>query len=558
MADETSVAAGKRFSRDLRRIREDRDVSIDEIHKETRIARSLIESFEEGGLYDHETFNEVYLRSFVRAYAEAVGISPETVRTELKSALEGTYENALAEAYLSEPPPTEEGEDEAATEDTEPERPSAPPSTADDSDVSTPDPPSAGGPEGRGGIVGPARALGAEPEGEADAPEDSSAAAEDRDPDAETDAAPDVTRSEEPEGEESGPASASPPLDDASGANVSDPESDFPAVEGSSAEDEPPAEKESSPDEEAPVAEEPPGEDEASVTEGPSIEDADDEFRGLSDDRRPSWMDEGEEADAPDSSQPGESDARATPGEGGAAPPPAGGGGGTGIVGEPTALGSESEAPETPSTPSTPRPSQKRDRGTRSAWRRLLGGEKRELVWAGVGFVVVLLVLVGLGVAFFSADSTSAPEEATTASTAPPTDTAATAPADTAETSSTAEDRPPPADVTLGPSISLTLLATQDVRGIRIERDEDLERPYWIEEGDAAVFPFEERVTLQNELGHVEPFVAGYPYPESQWDTTGQIVITRTDVEAFVDTLRGAPATLTTTPDTIPKGPPDQ
>jgi hypothetical protein len=59
-------------------------------------------------------------------------------------------------------------------------------------------------------------------------------------------------------------------------------------------------------------------------------------------------------------------------------------------------------------------------------------------------------------------------------------------------------------------------------------------------------------------LGHVEPFVAGYPYPESQWDTTGQIVITRTDVEAFVDTLRGAPATLTTTPDTIPKGPPDQ
>lgn len=179
------------------------------------------------------------------------------------------------------------------------------------------------------------------------------------------------------------------------------------------------------------------------------------------------------------------------------------------------------------------------------------------MVWAGVGFVVVLLVLVGLGVAFFSSSTETTQGQASSRSTPTAADTAtASASADTTASASAA--RPPPANVTLGPSIPLTVLAFDNVRGIRIKRDEDLERPYWIEDGDAAVFPFENRVTLRYELEDVQLFLAGYPYPQSRWDTTGLVEITRDEVESFVDTLRGPPATLSTTLDTIPKGPPNQ
>lgn len=518
MADETRVAAGKRFSRDLRLIREDRGVSIDDIHRDTRIARTLIESFEEGGLYDHDTFNEVYLRSFVRAYAEAVEISPETVRAQLAAALEGTYENALAEQYLASPEAenardsSDDGnmsEEQTSDSSSTPDRPP----TQDDT-TSTPDPPMAGGPDGRGGIVGPARALDEDADEEGDDEEDAA-------PPSRED--PEEKSTEEEEGEEVDREElrSSPPKGQPSSAEVSD------SAETS--------------------------EDDVS-SEGES-----DDSDGLSSDRRPSWMEEGGEEES--SAPPRDDDAHAggEPSNEADDPlPPDGGIAETGIVGEPTAMGSESAGDLPGSAPSTAPSSAAPGRDRRpTGWRRWVQGDRRELMWAGIGFIVVLFVLVGLGIAFFSTDTGTDPQERATASTAPAPDTAA-APADTTDADTTAQDRPPPADVTLGDDIPITVLATRNVRGIRIQRDEDLPRPYWIQEGEAAVFPFQERATLQEELGDVQLFIAGYPYPESRWDTTGQVVITRAEVEAFVDTLRGAPAALTVTPDTIPKGPPNQ
>ena len=114
MSDETRAAAGKRFAQDLRRIREDRGVSVAAIHQQTQVAPSLVESFEEGGLYDHAAFNEVYLRSFVRAYAGVIGISAEVAVDGLDSALEGSYDHALADEYLQDRPV---GEEAAAQEE---------------------------------------------------------------------------------------------------------------------------------------------------------------------------------------------------------------------------------------------------------------------------------------------------------------------------------------------------------------------------------------------------------------------------------------------------------
>jgi hypothetical protein len=106
----------------MRRIREDRDVSMGDIHDATMISTHIIESFEQDGLFEHPTFNRVYLRSFVRSYASAAGIDPERALEELGRALEGAYANELAVEYLGDdpmesvpsPPPNEEGQDETS------------------------------------------------------------------------------------------------------------------------------------------------------------------------------------------------------------------------------------------------------------------------------------------------------------------------------------------------------------------------------------------------------------------------------------------------------------
>jgi len=520
MADETSIAAGKRFSRDLRRIREDRGVSIDDLHNETRIARSLIESFEEGGLYNHETFNEVYLRSFVRAYADALEISPDTVRAALDKALDGSYENGLAEKYLPSPSSGQKSrpaDDEGGETDRENRLSSTSDSSAkqEDSKGGSPEPPSAGGPEGRGGIVGPARELG-EGADEGEGPiEDSSDSMSQKAPDAEFGLGEDA--------------------DQGTSSDTSEDRDDL-----------------SSPSEE--------GGDSSSGLES-SPEESTDESDEMSADRRPSWMEEAEEdteTSAPP--DPDSLDSRASSRSEEASSPSPGAVGESGIVGEPTAMGSDSEAAPAAgrSSPSSSRaPARNRSASGSRHW---FTGDRREFAWAGIGVLVVLLVLVGLGIAFFSSGSDSASQPSTAASTAPAPDTAASSATDTSAVDSSAGvvSRPPLANVTLGETISLTVLATRDVRGIRIQRDEDLSRPYWIEDGEAAVFPFRNRVILRDELSDIQLFLAGYPYPESDWDSTGPVVITRSQVEAFVDTLRGGPAALRTTVDTIPKGPPNQ
>lgn len=86
---------------------------------------------------------------------------------------------------------------------------------------------------------------------------------------------------------------------------------------------------------------------------------------------------------------------------------------------------------------------------------------------------------------------------------------------------------------------------------MQVRQDEDLRRPYWIEEGKATVFPFTRRIMLENQLDEARLFLEQYPYPTSRTDSLGRVVIDRQTVEAFADTLRGSPATLSVEPDTV-------
>ena len=93
---------GTRFARDLRRIRRDRGVSLTDIHDATKIAYDLIKRFEHDALIGHSRFNRVYLRLFVRGYAEHLNLDVEMALEAFELAMKGRYTGSLARAYLGE------------------------------------------------------------------------------------------------------------------------------------------------------------------------------------------------------------------------------------------------------------------------------------------------------------------------------------------------------------------------------------------------------------------------------------------------------------------------
>ncbi len=93
---------GTRFARDLRRIRRDRGISLADIHDATKIAYDIIKRFEHDALINHPQFNRVYLRLFVRAYAEHLGLDVQMTLEALELAIKGRYAGSLAKEYLGE------------------------------------------------------------------------------------------------------------------------------------------------------------------------------------------------------------------------------------------------------------------------------------------------------------------------------------------------------------------------------------------------------------------------------------------------------------------------
>ncbi len=91
---------GVQLARDLRQIRANRGMSFADVAEETRLPEGVLEAFERNILFDHPTFNQVYLRSVVRTYAAAVQIAEVDALDALEQALVGMYRGDLAKAYL--------------------------------------------------------------------------------------------------------------------------------------------------------------------------------------------------------------------------------------------------------------------------------------------------------------------------------------------------------------------------------------------------------------------------------------------------------------------------
>jgi transcriptional regulator with XRE-family HTH domain len=406
MSDESPPRALQRFARDLRRIRKQRDLSIAALHEATQMPEAHIQEFEEGTLYEQSRMNDVYLKAFIRAYAQTLGIPSDPVVEQLESALEGDYEDQLAAQFL-DAPSSEAGDPESSEPRTSPpaNRESEPDPVADSAESPAPSP------------------------------------------------------SERVVGEKT--------------------------PSGSKSEDPP----------------DPPDNDEDSKTERVRV-------------------------DSPSSSPQAPGSARSASGREGAA-----------------------------STSSSV------DSGAQRLWNQYGG------LLASMALVLLVLALgAGIVNVYFGGEGGGGASPEPTASadlagpSAPPDTNATTdtVEADTAEAeaASSSDPRRRPADVRLGDTLHLSVEAMSVVAGVRVQQDDDLRRPYWIEPGEAQVFPFTRRITVENQLDSLRLFLEDYPYPTTQTNEEGRIIISRDTAEQFADTLRGAPASFPTPSDTVRIGPP--
>jgi cytoskeletal protein RodZ len=76
----------KRFSENLKRVRESKGISIQDISKETRINPKFLEAIENG---NYKVLPQTYVRAFIRAFAKHLGLNPNEVLEQYNQELSG-------------------------------------------------------------------------------------------------------------------------------------------------------------------------------------------------------------------------------------------------------------------------------------------------------------------------------------------------------------------------------------------------------------------------------------------------------------------------------------
>lgn len=116
---------------DLKSIRVEKNLAVEDIFDKTRISKDNIELIEDGSLLAAGS-NRTYVRSFIRTYSKAVGISEADILKALELHEKGDYDGYLAASYLKEKPKAVQGrqgdktkkQDEVKPDDEETDKPS--------------------------------------------------------------------------------------------------------------------------------------------------------------------------------------------------------------------------------------------------------------------------------------------------------------------------------------------------------------------------------------------------------------------------------------------------
>lgn len=84
----------KKFGEELKNIREQKDIPLQQIFQKTRIDIKFIQAIEEGNF---EVMPEVYIKAFIKEYAKAIDADPESIIKKYESAKLGKLEAYSAE-----------------------------------------------------------------------------------------------------------------------------------------------------------------------------------------------------------------------------------------------------------------------------------------------------------------------------------------------------------------------------------------------------------------------------------------------------------------------------
>jgi len=636
-------ASGERFARDMRRIRETRNVSQDDIHEETRIAITIISAFEQDGLFEHPAFNRVYLRSFVRAYAGCIDIDPELTLDHLERALAGEYENELAAQILDTTPSMggyKVGEPDDFRSDQHDAGVSSPvdrPLSKQEQEPQTFSPRPIGGKteqsagdeqtDNEHGVEKPAVDASSESSRESDGgsqdlPEKGEDDCQGEEPNAaekemkqpaakETSTPPDDTSSrdvdpdrptsnEETGSDDSGETEAFDPTrrkgtraaqtkstrDDPD--KVAPPPSSFtgeasgtvggtvfnkrPMGSGST----------DAPDKKDAGASEKDAGNETSAKE--VVPDPEQKTEGT----RTSHPNRGtvgttksaESGDTANEKRPREEDGSSDPSPAqrfrmapkessdGPPPPPQGE-----MVGKPKPVGSATNTTRSARDSSrgpveSPMASRsEKQRADRDLRVSEVFEDNRTLVISGAAVVGILIISIALWL-FFSGGSND--DQTTTPTATSPQSQTTNGQPDTlgssaeGDTGKTRRSQPPQANLVLDDTLQLVVEAQTDVLGMKIQRDGDVRRPYWINAGKTMAFPFTDRIIVWDNIQNVNLYLERYRYPETQHiDPRGRVVVTRDSAEVFAQTVRGGAAsfptpTLRPLDETFPDSEPEQ
>ena len=102
------------LAEDLKNIRRDHRLSIQDMYELTRIPLDIIKAIEDGTLFEDESRNPTYIRSFVRTYARALKISEEDIVAGLDDQIIGVYNGFLSDKYGAGSTKTEKGKEDDA------------------------------------------------------------------------------------------------------------------------------------------------------------------------------------------------------------------------------------------------------------------------------------------------------------------------------------------------------------------------------------------------------------------------------------------------------------
>ena len=92
-----------KLSEDLVSIRKEARLSKQDVFDKCRVPLETIYAIEDGSIFAGKMRNKTYLRSYIRTYAKAIGISEEDITIALDDHEIGSYEDSLTKKYLSRP-----------------------------------------------------------------------------------------------------------------------------------------------------------------------------------------------------------------------------------------------------------------------------------------------------------------------------------------------------------------------------------------------------------------------------------------------------------------------